>query len=89
MDQNRVCTEYWRSRALMQIPVQSQSVENSTNFTSKPSNHTRVENILNGLFEKANPQELHALYSLLNNKKTTEEQSFLNRLLNEINKHLR
>lgn len=86
MDQNRVCTEYWRSKALVQIPIQSQSVENSTNFTSKPStqkNHTGVERILNGLFEKANQPELQLLYSLLENKKSMEEQRLLDRLLDE------
>ncbi|KAL8533355.1 hypothetical protein ACS0TY_009660 [Phlomoides rotata] len=92
MDQNRVCTEYWRSRALIVIPIQSQSVDNSTNFTSNPStqtNHMSVERILDGLFEKANLEELHALYSLLKNKKSTEEQRLLNQLLDKINKQSR
>ncbi|PIN21767.1 hypothetical protein CDL12_05537 [Handroanthus impetiginosus] len=99
MDQNRVCTEYWKSRPLMQIPQQSQSIHScgSSNMNSKPLNDQEtcngqppVETILNGLFKKANPEELQTLYSLLYNKNSTDEQSVLTRLLNDkINKHPR
>ncbi|KAG8380709.1 hypothetical protein BUALT_Bualt06G0044100 [Buddleja alternifolia] len=97
MDQNRVCTEYWKSRPLMQIQ-QSQSVDRkcggSTNVKSEPLNdeesHPGVERILNDLFNKANPEELHTLYSLLCNRNSTDDKALLIRLLiQEINKHPR
>ncbi|KAK6156205.1 hypothetical protein DH2020_010453 [Rehmannia glutinosa] len=78
------------------IPQQSDYVESSVNCNvkSEPLNDEEstksqpgVEKILNGLFKKANPEELHTLYSLLGNKNSTDEQSLLTRLLSEeINK---
>ncbi|KAL0299156.1 UNVERIFIED_CONTAM: putative lysine-specific demethylase [Sesamum radiatum] len=92
MDQNRVCSDYWKSRPLMQIPQQSHYVESNSNsyLKSEPLNdeetrksHPGVDKILSGLFKKANPEELQTLYSLLHNKNST-----LARLLSEeINRH--
>ncbi|KAI3458728.1 hypothetical protein Pfo_015391 [Paulownia fortunei] len=97
LDQNRVCSDYWKSRPLLQIPQQSQYVESSGNSSVKSehlndqearNSHPGVEKILNGLFKKANPDELHTLYSLLYNKNSSDEQSLLTRLLwEEIHKH--
>ncbi|PIN09991.1 DNA-binding protein jumonji/RBP2/SMCY, contains JmjC domain [Handroanthus impetiginosus] len=97
LDQNRVCSDYWKSRPLMQIPQQTKHVKSNgyPNLKPEPLNdhettksHPGVEKILKGLFKKANQQELHTLYSLLSNKNSTDEQSLLIRLINEeIHKH--
>ncbi|KAL7146987.1 hypothetical protein ABFS83_06G078800 [Erythranthe nasuta] len=100
LDQNRVCSDYWKTRPLMQIPQQSHYVESSSNCNvkSEPLNdehnpsrsHPGVEKILNGLFNKANTEELRMLYSVLHNKSSTDEQSLLTKLLSdEIRKHPR
>ncbi|KAG9155590.1 hypothetical protein Leryth_021197 [Lithospermum erythrorhizon] len=51
MDKNRLCTEYWKSRPLMQIPQHSQSAENSTNtsLSSEISNDNRSNESPNGI----------------------------------------
>ncbi|XP_073271797.1 putative lysine-specific demethylase JMJ16 isoform X1 [Primulina huaijiensis] len=92
MDQNRVCSNYWKSRPLMQIPQQSQSGEGSGTFILKyeplndqeiEKNHPGVVRILNCLFKKANLEELHTLHRLLHNENSTDEQRLVTRLLNE------
>ncbi|CAA2983824.1 lysine-specific demethylase JMJ16 [Olea europaea subsp. europaea] len=83
MDQDRVCTEYWKSRPLVQIPQHSQTLDQCGKYIvkSEPSNdqemseshplHTGIDRILNGLFKKASSEELRALYSILNSKNPT------------------
>ena len=95
MDRNRVCAEYWKSRPLMQFPQNPQSVENSGNLIPRipiandgeaSKSHmlpAGVDTVLSGLFKKANPEELHALYNILNNSKPTADQGLVSRLLNE------
>ncbi|CAA3005164.1 lysine-specific demethylase JMJ16 [Olea europaea subsp. europaea] len=96
MDKNRVCTDYWKSRPLMQIPQHSHSRDNCSDFTlkSEPLNDQEagrshpflsgeVNAILNGLFKKANPEELQALYSILKNNIPTNDQSLVTKLVNE------
>ncbi|KAH6802953.1 Transcription factor jumonji family protein / zinc finger family protein [Perilla frutescens var. frutescens] len=82
MDQHRVCNEYWQSR----------SIGNNANLMAAPlslKRHADVERVLNGLFEKASPEELNALHSVLQNK-ISDEPSLLSRLLSEeIDKHTR
>ncbi|KAL3650155.1 hypothetical protein CASFOL_006558 [Castilleja foliolosa] len=86
MDKNRVCIEYWESRPLMRIPQQNEFINHNVNF--KLTSESGVESILNGLFKKANPEELNTLYSIIHNENSTDEQSLLVRLLrDEINKH--
>lgn len=96
-DQNHVCTDYWKSRPLMQIPQQSQLVVSGgdSSLKSEPVNdheagksHPGVESVLNGLFKKAKPEELQTLYSLIYNRNSSDEQSLLIQLLKkEIHKH--
>ncbi|XP_073139377.1 putative lysine-specific demethylase JMJ16 [Henckelia pumila] len=92
MDQNRVCSNYWKSRPLMQIPQQSQSGESSGTFSLKheplnvqeiEKNNPGVVRILNSLFKKANLEELHTLHRLLHNENSTDEQRLVTRLLND------
>lgn len=83
MDQDRVCTEYWKSRPLVQLPQHSQTLDQCGKYIvkSEPSNdqemseshplHTGIDRILNGLFKKASSEELRALYSILNSKNPT------------------
>ncbi|XP_059665739.1 putative lysine-specific demethylase JMJ16 isoform X2 [Cornus florida] len=103
MDRNRVCTEYWKSRPLMQIPQHSQSEDDGANIIVKSeiSNDaedrrsnplpTGIDTILSGLFKKANPEELHSLNSILSdNNRPNTDQGLVSRLLNEeIHKRLR
>ncbi|GAA0151899.1 histone modifying enzyme [Lithospermum erythrorhizon] len=99
MDKNRLCTEYWKSRPLMQIPQHSQSAENSTNtsLSSEISNDNRsnespngINMVINGLFKKANPEELHALLGLFNNDLPNTNQGTVSQLLEEeINSRLK
>lgn len=93
MDRHRVCAEYWESRPLMQIPLHSQSQDNSSgkDETSYGQNGSKmnqlpagVATILGGLFKKANPEELHTLYNVLsNNNSSTTDHVLATRLLNE------
>ncbi|KAL2539866.1 putative lysine-specific demethylase JMJ16 [Abeliophyllum distichum] len=96
MDKNRVCTDYWKSRPLMQIPQHSHLGDNCSNFILKsellndqeagkshPFLPGEVNAILNGLFKKANPEELQALYSTLINNNPTDDQSLVTKLVNE------
>ncbi|XP_057778713.1 putative lysine-specific demethylase JMJ16 isoform X2 [Salvia miltiorrhiza] len=92
LDHNRVCSDYWRSRPLMQIPQQSQYVRSSSMKSEDDEGkkrHAGVEKILDGLLKKASSEELQTLYSITHNKNPTdEEQSLLIRLLNDaIHKH--
>ncbi|KAL6571124.1 hypothetical protein OROHE_002767 [Orobanche hederae] len=91
MDKNRVCTEYWEPRPLMRIPQESQLTDHSGDFCLKSDAgpgvermlHGLVERILHGLLKKANPEELHTLYSILQNENPNDERSLLVRLLRE------
>ncbi|XP_057477100.1 putative lysine-specific demethylase JMJ16 [Actinidia eriantha] len=95
MDRNRVCAEYWKSRPLMQFPQNPQSVENIGNLIPRTpiandgeasKSHmlpAGVDTVLGGLFKKANPEELHALYNILSDSKPTADQGLVSRLLNE------
>ncbi|CAL5363169.1 unnamed protein product [Camellia sinensis] len=96
MDRNQVCTEYWKSRPLMQIPQHPQSQDNggnlslrtdTTNNQEASRNHNisaaGVDTILSGLFKKANPEELHALYDVLSDNRPTTDQGLVTRLLNQ------
>ncbi|CAK9138001.1 unnamed protein product [Ilex paraguariensis] len=95
IDQNRVCTEYWKSRPLMHIPHHSQSEDTSRNLLLKSEIPTDeesgksdtllagVDTIINGLFKKANPEELNALYSILSKNNSTADQCLVTQLLNE------
>ncbi|GMP68082.1 hypothetical protein CsSME_00027819 [Camellia sinensis var. sinensis] len=90
MDQNRVCTEYWKSHPQMQIPQHFQYQENGqklflrTNVANvqEASNSQGVDAILSGLFEKANPDELHALHRIVSDNMSTADQNLMTRLLN-------
>ncbi|XP_052187665.1 putative lysine-specific demethylase JMJ16 [Diospyros lotus] len=94
MDRNRVCTEYWKSRPLMQIPQHPQAEESTGHslLRSDIANDNReagknfalparVDSVLSSLFKKANPEELHALYDLLRDNRPTSDQSLVNQLL--------
>ncbi|CAL5406930.1 unnamed protein product [Camellia sinensis] len=90
MDQNRVCTEYWKSHPQMQIPQHFQYQENGqklflrTNVANvqEASNSQGVDAILSGLFEKANPDELHALHNIVSDNMSTADQNLMTRFLN-------
>ncbi|CAI9759864.1 unnamed protein product [Fraxinus pennsylvanica] len=95
MDQDLVCTEYWKSRPLKQIPQHSQTLDHCGKYIvkSEPSNdqemseshplHSGIDRILNGLFKKASLEEVCALYSILNSKSPTNDQSLVTQLLDE------
>ncbi|KAL8539023.1 hypothetical protein ACS0TY_000863 [Phlomoides rotata] len=93
LDTDRICSEYWKSRPLMQIPQQSQHV--NSNVKAEPADDDGnsdsppgVEKILNGLLDKANTQQLQTLYSLIHNDNLSDGRSLLTQLLNEaIQKH--
>lgn len=93
MDRNRVCTEYWNSRPLI---AQHSQLEGSVgnlhrmpeeqNYQYGQSNHpfpVGVDTILRGLFMKANPEELHSLYSILNDNSRPTGDGLVTRLLSE------
>lgn len=84
MDQNRVCSEFWRSKPLMQIAQSSLAVESlKPNIKSEISNDPTVaDTVLSGLFKKANCEELHALNNLLKPNNLTSNQGLMTRLLN-------
>ncbi|CAI9091485.1 OLC1v1026534C1 [Oldenlandia corymbosa var. corymbosa] len=104
MDQKRVCTEYWKSRPLMQIPPQhskpGESLRNPSLKTEAPNDHQEMrtntvptggEAKISSLFKKGSPDELHALYLTLNNpNSSTTNKSLVTRLLmEEIQKRVR
>ncbi|XP_075101540.1 putative lysine-specific demethylase JMJ16 [Nicotiana tabacum] len=84
MDQNQVCSEYWKSRPMM-LRAPSASVDSlRLNIKSEISNDpTGADTVLSGLIKKANSEELHALYTLLKTNNLTPNQGLMTRLLNE------
>uniref|UniRef100_A0A251K7I6 JmjC domain-containing protein n=1 Tax=Manihot esculenta TaxID=3983 RepID=A0A251K7I6_MANES len=105
LDRNRVCTDYWDSRSYSrpqgQIPQPSQPKENASYIqgTSKEHNNRgtswsnlqseRVDLIIQGLFKKANPEELYSLSRILNDSKPTVDQSIITLVNEEIQSRLR
>lgn len=85
MDVNRVCSEFWKSKPLMQTVQSSLVVDRSKlNIKSEISNDpTGVDTVLSGLLKKANCEELHALNNLLKTNNLTPNQGLMTRLLNE------
>lgn len=95
MDQNRVCTEYWKSRPLMQIPQHTKPDDTVGNLSLKTevSNHQEtskrhsvpvaVDTKITSLFKKAAPEELQALYSILSNNNPVSGQNLVTRFLTE------
>ncbi|XP_042486913.1 lysine-specific demethylase JMJ18-like [Macadamia integrifolia] len=99
IDQNRICTEYWKSRshALDSIDCQPENVVRDPNLKVKedPTNQEAVKGIenqpstigidtvLGGLFMKASPEELHSLYSILCNNQPNADRELLARVLDE------
>ncbi|KAF9626259.1 hypothetical protein IFM89_031651 [Coptis chinensis] len=64
IDMNRVCTDYWKSRPLVQ------RLHNS--FAGDPTANLEADdkaNPIKCLFKKANPEEFHSLYSILSDNK--------------------
>ncbi|CAN1765991.1 Putative lysine-specific demethylase JMJ16 [Linum perenne] len=91
LDCGRVCTEYWDSRPYSrpqgQIQVRSQAQPGGAN-SQKPSSQcwpSEVDEILRGVFKKANPQELSKLSRLLNGTATADDErgGLLTKLVNE------
>ncbi|CAL1389758.1 unnamed protein product [Linum trigynum] len=87
LDHDRVCTEYWDSRPYSrpqgQIPRHSLS-----QASQKPSNggaDGEVDEILRGVFKKADPEELSKLNRLLNQMTapTADNRDLLTKLVNE------
>ncbi|KAL5701906.1 hypothetical protein ACHQM5_027189 [Ranunculus cassubicifolius] len=80
-DRNRVCIEYWKSRPLVQRLQPPHSLEG--NKEEKP-------NPFKSLFKKANPDELHLLYSMLSdtskNKQAVDLGSVTQLLVEEMQK---
>lgn len=99
MDQKQVCIEYWKSRPLMQIPpdckpnnLTNSAVKMEVSNDEQIGNNSQslpagVDKVIDGLFKKANPEELNVLYSILNNNNNNNnpsgDQGVLIRLLNE------
>ncbi|KAL6503710.1 hypothetical protein OROGR_025633 [Orobanche gracilis] len=89
MDKNRVCTEYWEPRPHMRIPQESQLTDHGGDFGLKSDVgvermlHGLAKRILHGLLKKANLEELHTLYRILQNENPNDEHSLLVRLLRE------
>lgn len=89
MDRNRICTDYWESR-----PFHAQSHNNGDNSlkiqepntpnATQNNNLTPVtDNIISGLFKKANLEELNAFLSVLSNDNSTRDQQVVTKLLND------
>ncbi|KAI3721664.1 hypothetical protein L2E82_32681 [Cichorium intybus] len=85
MDRNRVCTEYWQSRPFLSqshnegdnsLQIQESNIPDSTknNALTAPS-----DDIISGLFKKANLEELNSFLSVLGN----DDSSGVMRLVNE------
>lgn len=84
MDQNQVCSEYWKSRPMMQRAPSASVNGLKLNIKSEISNDpTGADTVLSGLIKKANSEELHALYTLLKTNNLTPNQGLMTRLLNE------
>ncbi|KAK6911328.1 FY-rich, C-terminal [Dillenia turbinata] len=90
MDQNHVCTEYWNSRPLAQIPQYSQSLHSNVvpNDQEASLNNNLIppgtDKNLRGLLMKANLEELDSLRRILSNPTlSTADQALLIRLLDE------
>lgn len=84
VDQNRVCSEYWKSRPLMQIAPSSLADSLKLNTKSVISNDpTGADTVLSGLLKKANCEELHALNNLLKTNNLTPNQGLMTQLLNK------
>ncbi|OVA18831.1 JmjC domain [Macleaya cordata] len=88
-DPNKVCTEYWKSKQQTQQDPQNSMTAGS--FAGDPNSKIKEERsnthteVLKGLFKKANPEELHTLYSILSedNNRSTADRGLMTRLLNE------
>ncbi|KAK2979570.1 hypothetical protein RJ640_016244, partial [Escallonia rubra] len=86
MDRHRVCKGYWESRPFMQIPQHSQPQDSCANDQDNGKGQqfpAGVDSLVSGLFKKANPEELHALNSILSNNSLTSNRGLVSRLLNE------
>ncbi|KAF5746960.1 Transcription factor jumonji family protein / zinc finger family protein isoform 1 [Tripterygium wilfordii] len=101
LDRHRICMEYWDSRPYsrppMQIPQNSQSMDNGGNLhrkcAEKNDDHREgswrhmlpdgVDTVLKGLFKKANPEELYSLSRVLVDSRTSSDQDRVAQLLNE------
>jgi histone demethylase JARID1 len=86
MDRHRICGEYWQSRPLMQIP--ELHPDGNKVAAAVESCSDGVDTIITGLLKKANPEELHALYTILtgnsnSNTGSSDHHSLVTRLLNE------
>ncbi|KAJ4955385.1 hypothetical protein NE237_012168 [Protea cynaroides] len=88
IDRNRICVEYWKSRSHILNSVDSQpgNVVGDPNLRIKDSNKQEtigIDTVLRGLFMKANPEELHSLYSILCNNQPNADRELLARVLTE------
>lgn len=88
MDRNRVCTEYWNSRPLIaqhsQLEGGVRTAEDQYGQSNRQCPPVGFDTVLRGLFMKANPEELHTLYSILNdNSRATGDGGLVSRLLSE------
>ncbi|KAM7250286.1 hypothetical protein ACFE04_022169 [Oxalis oulophora] len=96
MDRNRVCTEYWDSRPYSRPQIQIPHPQLKDNGGSghilasekinadvcgTPVLPENVDTILEGLFKKANPEELHSLRSVLSEKRTPASENLVAQLL--------
>ncbi|KAK1421161.1 hypothetical protein QVD17_23298 [Tagetes erecta] len=89
MDRNRLCTDYWESR-----PFHAQSHNNgdnslkiqepnTPNATQNNNLTTLTDNIISGLFKKANLEELNTFLNVLSNDNSTRDQQVVTKLLND------
>ncbi|KAI3915667.1 hypothetical protein MKX01_015492 [Papaver californicum] len=85
-DPNKVCKEYWKPKAqTRQNPTTPGSFPvEPNNFRIKEERSNTNTMVLQGLFKKANPEELHTLYSILceDNSRSTNNRGLITQLLN-------
>ncbi|PIA36397.1 hypothetical protein AQUCO_03400348v1 [Aquilegia coerulea] len=83
IDQNRVCTEYWKSRPLVQRLHHSMAGNFVGDLTTKNEANDQKANPVKSLLKKANPEELHSLYSILSDSKAIVDRGLVTQLLIE------
>ncbi|KAK9083466.1 hypothetical protein Scep_029937 [Stephania cephalantha] len=87
LDHNRVCIEYWNSRA----PSNSSANDAITKIKDLDNRKTasagmeafNIGIVFKSLLKKASPEELHTLYSILSDNKPTNHRSLASLLLDK------
>ncbi|XP_047326516.1 putative lysine-specific demethylase JMJ16 isoform X2 [Impatiens glandulifera] len=84
-DKNRVSTEYWRSRPLLQIPQDMQHEANDSKKTNVEDEAMPIAShaVLNGLLKKADFKELQVLNDVVSDSRPTVDREVLTKIIHE------